>query len=232
MRFLLLVVLVGCGSAATVVGNAAPKPDVRTSRDAMVREVVALLAAGDANALLALADAEALGPGCHHRSRKRHERIALAAGRARGSVIEVVRIDPVAGGNPRERECAQLGVIFERMRVQVRIGGVLSTAAIGLVWFDGRYYLVDVPQRLGGPETAETTEKFLAYVDVVCACRDTACISDTEEAYRRETEVRMRSGAPWRTDPPTDEETDLLDDVTQRLADCTARIAPPQTVTQ
>ncbi|MBX3155078.1 MAG: hypothetical protein KF773_03690 [Deltaproteobacteria bacterium] len=256
MRFLLLVVLVGCGSAAPsstgparVAPSVSAKPDVRGSREAMVREVVARIAAGDVDGLVAFADGkEALaravectgsdGDELRKRSakeeRRLHERMTKLAAASKGLAIEVVslreRTEAALKAGEKDGDCTvKTDVTHERVKVSLRVGGKPAEMKLELLDLGGRYYVIEVPRRIkvDGDGDGEVITRFMTHVDQVCACADDACIVKVTEDFGREMAEWAKEHAGETATTPSEEDRRRVEEATARMTACTAKITPP-----
>jgi hypothetical protein len=236
---ILAVALCGCSGAPSPTTAPPAKADVRTSRDAMVREVIALLDAGDVNGLLALADgraAMALALDCkgnvnaERRVLKSEEKIALAAVRAKGSRLQVVDVDAgkteVVKVGEQHRGCTvRTELTQERVKLKLRTNGDPAKGRVDLVKIGDRYYMLEAPRVDKQRPPNEAMGKFVAHIDRVCACPDMNCVTEATEAYGKEMGEWARVNAGRTAEAPTEDEMRMMEEATKRMTECTMRLA-------
>jgi hypothetical protein len=249
---LVMLALVGCGSAAppaaSSVGNKLPpKADVRGSRDALLRETVSLLAAGDANALLALADleeaitrsVECTGPDAdsskdaiESQVRKLRETVAVAAVRAKGHALEIIEIEPghastVGKAGDKQGGCTlRAGLTYERVKLKLRVDGKPSTIRIELMNIADRFYVVDVSRQIV-PDTSasEAMGYFQAHVERICACKDHNCVTAATEDYGKMMAEWARENAGRTAEAPSEEDKRMMEEVSNKMTDCLTKMS-------
>jgi hypothetical protein len=237
-RAVLLCTLLGCGATAPPPPPPLAHAQVvtRTSREAFAREIVALVAAGDAASLIALGDQEEAlnrGASCTGLDREelatavRSHRERLASAAALGKTRALQFLDAAVIGEPvamkagdRDGGCTyKLPVVRENVDIKLRIDGKHHTMGLTLVSVGGRYYIYDFPRWHGWADDDPRT-LFLEHVSRVCMCADASCASAAVEAY-----AKAHTGQPVAR--PTAEDTRIVQEETTRMRECLSRLGPP-----
>jgi hypothetical protein len=241
--------------APPVVANTVPAPpDPHASREGLVKETFAALAAGDARRLAALADTKALmgrvlkceppADGEEHRrmdpereAERVERRLGKAAQNAKGLGIEVLAIDFDEKSSDRTPKGTRKGscdiavdVIEEKFKVKLRItrpGGesVETTAKVRALVVEGRWYVIRLPDELDRDGAKGPADMVAAMEEHA----DKACAcADKACANKVDEDYRMWvAAAAKRADPgPVQDkaEADRFKDAATRYITCLSKV--------
>jgi hypothetical protein len=262
-QLVIVAVLAACGGATGPAGKApvvnTTEPPTMQPRDQVVTDAINALAAGSIDRLMALADPKGLldrGIACKaddYESRdmrqledKLRRDFTEAAGKAKGSTIEIVSIKNeirgltgrsrygggarnanfVAKGGSVSKGCtAKTDLVFHEVEVKLRVKQGAQAAehrvTLDLVSVGGRWHVVKVPRDIstGALDTIATMEKFQK---AMCDCKDKACADKVNEDMTKwGTEMARTADYDARPDPDMAKRSA---DIMTKYVDCMTKL--------
>jgi hypothetical protein len=227
-KWLFVFVLVGCGSATPVVPveNAAPCKAGESPGEAIAREALTAVAAGNAEAVAKLAPPRSVVDKLmrcdHDADRVEADEIARSfidvTAKARGAKLEVIALrDAWQTARPRRyatdleklvTACAgKLDVTSHAVEAKIRTqaGDAQSRESIvrvDLMTFDGRMYVTSLPRIRAGSAATEALAMMRGFTDRMCQCADKACADRVQEDMTKwGTEAAKAADRDERPDP-------------------------------
>lgn len=215
-----------------------PKADPHASRDGIVHEAIARLSAGDAEGFIALAPTadqmqavvtcddgsrmkELMGEVVRETNDKLREAIKKASGRFEVVAIESRRVKAEGKAGEREEKCTlKVDVATHKLEVKLKADdGSPRTVRLDVLELGTRFYLTK-SSSIG--KSGNLVEAFAAHTEKICACKDMACATQTNEEFSK----AMAEFAKETVDAPPDEAVSKqLTALGQKMAECTAKLA-------
>jgi hypothetical protein len=216
---------------APIIGSAAPDTPTapaspHESRLAIAKAAFTALSSGDVDALIKLSDAKAIyedAMACEStemETKAIEQKLRVAyrqpAANAKGSKIEVLAVedlvrdehDSVLTGKRVHGCTARVDVHMHDAKVKVKVTKDAdegeTVVKLGVVEVEGRWYLRQVPARVGGNAFKPMIAKFTELTEKMCKCTDGTCAEAVQtEYYTWLREVSSQFGQDERPDDAT-----------------------------
>jgi hypothetical protein len=229
---------------APTTGSAAPittaPASPHESRLAIAQAAFAALSAGDVDALITLSDPKAIyedAMACEStemETKAIEQKLRVAyrqpAANVKGTTIEVLAVedlvrdenDSVLTGKRVHGCTARVDVHMHDAKVKVKVtkdaDAGEAVVKLGVVEVEGRWYLRQVPARVGGNAFKPMITKFTELTDKMCKCTDSTCAESVQNEYY--TWIREVSGQFGEDERPDEATMATFTELSERFMRC------------